>query len=74
MQLSAPSTMTTGRAHIDKAWDQKAPYLPASAGEDFNILYTASCMCGEVQYAVDSDPVAAKYCHCTSCQTLHGMC
>ena len=55
------------------AWKQKAPYLTPGDSEDFKIQYMASCTCGEVKYAVDTDPVAAKYCHCTSCQTLHGM-
>ncbi len=53
-------------------WQRNTPYLLASEDKDFQIKYTAGCMCGEVQYAVDCDPVAAKYCHCTSCQKLHG--
>ena len=51
-------------------WKREAPYAPAAA--DFNVKYTARCMCGAVQYVADSEPVAAKYCHCTSCQRLHG--
>ena len=74
MHLSAPSNKNTAcSVQTAEAWKQKAPYLSPSAGEVFDIQYTASCMCGEVQYAVNSDPVASKYCHCTSCQTLHGM-
>ena len=48
------------------------PYVAPSKDEDFQSKYTAACMCGRVQYAVDSEPVAAKFCHCTSCQILHG--
>lgn len=51
-------------------WKQDDPYKLAD--RDFEIKYTASCMCGEVEYAVNSDPVSAKYCHCTDCQRLHG--
>ena len=56
-----------------QAWKNQAPYLPPKDEEDFKIQHKASCMCGEIQYVVDSDPVAAKFCHCTSCQALHGM-
>ncbi|KAL3149422.1 hypothetical protein ABBQ32_002216 [Trebouxia sp. C0010 RCD-2024] len=63
---------TAGSVHTAEAWKQKTPYLAPTANENFDAQYAASCLCGEVQYAVDSDPVAAKFCHCTSCQILHG--
>ena len=53
-------------------WQQEAPYKLVENDTAFKVKYTASCMCGEVQYAADSDPVSAKYCHCTDCQHLHG--
>ncbi len=53
-------------------WKQEVPYKLTETDKHFNIKYTASCMCGAVQYAADSDPVSAKYCHCTDCQRLHG--
>ena len=53
-------------------WQQEAPYKLVENDAAFKVKYTASCMCGEVQYAADSDPVSAKYCHCTDCQHLHG--
>ena len=53
-------------------WQKSVPYQLASKDEEFHAKHIASCMCGAVQYAVDCDPVAAKYCHCTSCQRLHG--
>lgn len=34
--------------------------------------YQASCHCGAVRYEVDADPVDAKFCHCRTCQRLHG--
>ena len=53
-------------------WQQEVPYKLVENDAAFKVKYTASCMCGEVQYAADSDPVSAKYCHCTDCQHLHG--
>ncbi len=53
-------------------WQQAAPYKLVENDTAFKVKYTASCMCGEVQYAANSDPVSAKYCHCTDCQQLHG--
>lgn len=70
----APSTvMTANNAQAAEAWKHQAPYLPPKDEEDFKTRHKASCLCGEIQYVVDSDPVAAKFCHCTSCQTLHGV-
>lgn len=70
--LTACAIMSTSGGQQVSDWQHNTPYLLASEDKDFRIKYTASCMCGEVQYAVDCDPVAAKYCHCTSCQKLHG--
>ncbi len=38
----------------------------------FIAKYRAACFCGKVRYEVSADPVDAKLCHCTTCQTLHG--
>ena len=70
--LTACAIMSSSGDQQVSEWQRNTPYLLASEDKDFQIKYTASCMCGEVQYAVDCDPVAAKYCHCTSCQKLHG--
>lgn len=54
-------------------WQQEVPYkLCAQDDKDFQIKHKSSCLCGTVEYAVDSDPCAAKFCHCTGCQRLHG--
>lgn len=39
----------------------------------FNAKYTGKCYCGNVTFEVDSDPLDATYCHCRTCQHLHGM-
>lgn len=73
-QLAARSTtMTANTGQTAEAWKHQAPYLHPKDEEDFKVQHKANCMCGEIQYVVDSDPVAAKFCHCTSCQILHGM-
>lgn len=38
----------------------------------FTAKYRAGCHCRAVRYEVSADPVDAKICHCTVCQTLHG--
>ncbi|PMD37603.1 hypothetical protein L207DRAFT_545837 [Hyaloscypha variabilis F] len=55
-------------------WKFRAPYkVHNKEGEDFNALYEASCHCGRVQYQLSREkPLSAKYCHCTTCQVLHG--
>lgn len=62
-----PETANSG------SWKDEVPYKLAGEDKGFEIKYTASCMCGEVQYAANADPVSAKYCHCTDCQRLHGQ-
>ena len=73
--LQGPVLMSAVDTSAERDGDatlQVLPYLLTSQDKSFGIKYTASCMCGAVQYAVDCDPVAAKYCHCRSCQRLHG--
>ena len=43
-------------------------------GDDisFPVKYRANCHCGTVEYAVCTDPLEAKFCHCQVCQNLHG--
>jgi hypothetical protein len=55
-------------------WKFRAPYkVHNKEGEGFNVLYEASCHCGRVQYQLSREkPLSAKYCHCTTCQVLHG--
>ena len=66
--------MPDAEAAKSDSWKQEVPYKLASGDTAFDRKYTASCFCGEVQYAVDADPVSAKFCHCTDCQRLHGQC
>lgn len=33
---------------------------------------TGGCLCGQVQYELDGEPVATALCHCTNCQRQSG--
>lgn len=34
--------------------------------------YTGQCLCGQIRYAVDVDPLFAGNCHCKDCQRTSG--
>ncbi|KAI9794507.1 MAG: hypothetical protein M1833_000367 [Piccolia ochrophora] len=54
-------------------WKTRAPYAIHKDENDFKALYDGSCHCGKVTFQLSREaPLAAKYCHCTTCQTLHG--
>jgi hypothetical protein len=54
-------------------WKFKAPYKVHENPDDFKVLYEASCHCGRVKYQLNREkPLDSKYCHCTTCQRLHG--
>ncbi|PLX99460.1 MAG: hypothetical protein C0622_10430 [Desulfuromonas sp.] len=52
--------------------DSFGPEYAAVNDPEFILKYRAACFCGAVRYEVCADPVDAKYCHCKTCQTLHG--
>jgi len=45
------------------------PEYASIADAHFRVKYRASCYCRTVQYEVCADPVDAKICHCSACQT-----
>ena len=54
-------------------WKFEAPYKVHENDPNFKALYEGSCHCGKVQYQLNREkPLSAKYCHCTTCQVLHG--
>lgn len=54
-------------------WKFRAPYKVHSKEEQFNALYEGGCHCGRVRYQLSRErPLDAKYCHCGTCQVLHG--
>lgn len=55
-------------------WKFREPYRVHDKAEDFDVKWEGSCHCGKVTYQLSRDkPLAAKYCHCTTCQRLHGV-
>ncbi|EGO54889.1 hypothetical protein NEUTE1DRAFT_125008 [Neurospora tetrasperma FGSC 2508] len=54
-------------------WKFRAPYKIHDKGEDFQVKWRGKCHCGAVQYELSREkPLASKYCHCTTCQRMHG--
>ena len=44
----------------------------APADDSFVAKYRARCHCQAVRYEIRADPIDAKFCHCRTCQVLHG--
>ena len=58
----------------ENEWKFRAPYKIHEDKDDFDVKLEAHCHCGRVHYQLKRDrPLDAKYCHCTTCQRLHGM-
>ena len=54
-------------------WKHGVPYRIHEKNEDFSVRYEGGCHCGRVRYQLSREkPLASKYCHCTTCQRLHG--
>lgn len=55
-------------------WKHREPYRIHDDDEDFKVKWRGSCHCGKIKYQLSRDkPLASKYCHCTTCQRLHGV-
>jgi hypothetical protein len=65
------------KVHEKEAWKYRAPYRVHKRNDpndDFKALYEGNCHCGHVHFELSRDtPLASKLCHCTTCQTQHGM-
>ena len=56
-------------------WKFYPPYKVHDDDSNFKALYDGSCHCGRVKYQLSREkPLASKYCHCNTCQVLHGTC
>ncbi|MCJ1461968.1 hypothetical protein MMC07_000568 [Pseudocyphellaria aurata] len=54
-------------------WKFRAPYRIHEDDEKFPARYEGSCHCGKVKYQLSREkPLDAKFCHCTTCQKIHG--
>jgi len=55
-------------------WKHRVPYKVHDNGNDFPVKWKGKCHCGAVRYELSRDkPLASKYCHCTTCQRMHGV-
>ena len=69
----ASLTTTAVKMSLDE-WKTRAPYKVHENDPNFKVRYEAACHCGRVKYQLSREkPLDAKYCHCTTCQKLHGM-
>jgi len=56
----------------NQEWKTRMPYK-MQPKTDFHAIYDASCHCGRVKYELSrKKPLDAKFCHCKTCQKLHG--
>lgn len=54
-------------------WKFRAPYKVHGNDPNFKVRYEGSCHCGKIKYQLSREvPLDAKYCHCTTCQKIHG--
>lgn len=54
-------------------WKYRAPYKVHENDMNFPVRYEGSCHCGKVKYQLSREkPLDAKFCHCTTCQKIHG--
>lgn len=54
-------------------WKHREPYRIHDTGEVFPVKWKGGCHCGRVKYQLSRErPLVSKYCHCTTCQRLHG--
>ena len=55
-------------------WKHRDPYRIHDEDENFPVKWKGSCHCGKIKYQLSREkPLASKYCHCTTCQRLHGV-
>lgn len=55
-------------------WKHNPPYRVHEDDEKFPAKWTGGCHCGKVKYQLSREkPLASKFCHCTTCQRLHGV-
>lgn len=55
-------------------WKHREPYRIHDDDEDFPVKWKGGCHCGKIKYQLSREkPLAVKYCHCTTCQRLHGV-
>ena len=55
-------------------WKSRPPYRIHEENGKFDAKLEGNCHCGKVQFQLSrEEPLDSKLCHCTTCQTQHGM-
>jgi hypothetical protein len=74
-QEDAHQYQAGGTTHHEKdQWKHREPYRVHDKAENFDVKWEGGCHCGKVTYQLSRDkPLASKYCHCSTCQRLHGV-
>ena len=80
---TSPRIMTTANGdngdpgHLEgdlNQWKFRAPYKVHDNDPNFHVRYRGSCHCGKIKYQLSRErPLDSKYCHCSTCQKLHGQ-
>ena len=69
---SRPFHLTSFKMSHDD-WKLQAPYKVHENDPNFRVRYEGSCHCGRVKFQLSREkPLASKFCHCSTCQKLHG--
>ncbi|BFZ55547.1 hypothetical protein PYCC9005_002588 [Savitreella phatthalungensis] len=59
-------------SHVIKDDKSRLDRPPYKKQENFKASYSGHCFCGAVQFEISGEPKANCFCHCRSCQRLHG--
>merc|ERR1712093_797825 len=72
--MASNSSFQSGdTTHRDEdQWKTREPYRVHEKVDNFPAKWEGSCHCGKVTYQLSRDkPLAAKYCHCTTCHRFY---
>lgn len=71
-QNGSTSSPCSSESDLD-SWKHRAPYQIHRSADDFSTVWNGACHCGRTRYQLSrARPLSSKYCHCTTCQRLHG--
>ena len=60
-------------SNTNTSWHNEPPYQIQPPDQFGPVHWTARCQCGLITYKINRErPLDAKYCHCRTCQALHG--
>lgn len=73
-QHAQPTQLQPDVDDANEDWRDEHPYKTPTPAEIESAAWQGSCHCGTVRYYLSrEEPLASKYCHCSDCQTMHGV-